>query len=175
MFYFVSEFGTLLLCGLDSIETSHSLAISLFFWGLGGFVGSSFVGFWIDFTKKPQAVMAFILVGLMLAIITIPITKDLPYFGLLSYFMWGVFGWAMPTPQQHILFQICESQKAILSALNSSAIGLGSSIGTAIGGAIIARGFNVADLPYLSAFLLIFVFFCQLMLINRSKLRSLLV
>jgi predicted MFS family arabinose efflux permease len=150
----------------------NSLTVSLLFWGLGGFIGSSLVGFFVDRTKKPRVVMAFILIGLMLTFFTIPYTKDLPYLGLLSFFMWGAFGWATPTPQQHILFELYENQRAILSALNSSAIGLGSSLGTAIGGLVIASGFKEIHLPFLAATLLIGVIIGQLMLIKKVPLRS---
>ena len=144
----------------------HSLTASLFVWGLGGFVGSSLVGFIVDRTKKPRVVMAFILIGLMSTFITIPFTKDLPFLGLISFFMWGAFGWATPTPQQHVLFQMCKNQTAILSALNSSAIGLGSSLGTAMGGLAIAHGFKEMNLPFLAAVLLVGAALCQLILVN---------
>ncbi|MCB0412396.1 MAG: hypothetical protein KDD22_07710, partial [Bdellovibrionales bacterium] len=146
--------------------------MSLFFFFLCGFTGSSFVGLFVDRTKNPQAVMALVLMGLMLTIVTIPITKEAPYLGLLSFFMWGMFGWATPTPQQHILFDLCESQKTILSALNSSAIGLGSSLGTALGGVVIASGFKIIHLPFLAATLLAGVIIFQLMLIKKFETRS---
>lgn len=151
---------------------ANSLTTALFFWGLGGFIGSSFVGFFVDRTKNPQVVMALILIGLMLTIATIPITKDLPYLGLLSFFMWGLFGWATPTPQQHVLFDLCERQRTILSALNSSANGLGSALGTAIGGVMIASGFRTIHLPFLAATILVGVIIFQLMLIKKFQTRS---
>jgi predicted MFS family arabinose efflux permease len=149
----------------------HSLSVSLLFWGLGGFIGSSVVGFFVDRTKKPRIVMAFILIGLMLTFFTLPYTKDLPFFGLLSFFLWGMFGWATPTPQQHVLFELYENQRAILSALNSSAIGLGSSLGTAMGGLVIASGFRVSGLPLLAATLLIGVILGQFLLVKKAPLR----
>lgn len=148
---------------------ANSLAMTLFTWGLGGFIGSSLVGFFIDFTKKPQVIMAFILMGLILIFIALPFTKNLPYLGLLSFFMWGALGWATTTPQQHILFTLQEKQAALLAALNASAIGMGNAFGTAIGGSIIASGFKEADLPFLAATLLLVTFTCQLILIKNSK------
>ncbi|MEO5968984.1 MAG: MFS transporter [Bdellovibrionia bacterium] len=144
----------------------YSLTVSLFVWGLGGFIGSSLVGFFVDRTKKPRVVMAYILMGLMLTFITLPFTKDLPYLGLISFFMWGAFGWATPTPQQHVLFELSENQSAILPALNSSAIGLGSSLGTAMGGLIIASGFKEINLPFLAAILLVGAIIGQLKLVK---------
>jgi len=147
---------------------SHSLVLTIFIWGLGGFIGSSFVGFFIDLTKKPHMIMVLILVGLIFTFITIPFTMNLPYVGLIPFFMWGIFGWAMPTTQQHILFELQDKQGTILAALNGSAIGLGNAIGTAMGGSLIASGLQGIDLPFCSAILLLVVFICQLMLIKNS-------
>jgi predicted MFS family arabinose efflux permease len=149
----------------------HSLTVSLLFWGLGGFTGSSLVGYFVDRSKKPRVAMAVILIGLMFTVMTLPYAKDLPYLGLLSFFLWGAFGWATPTPQQHVLFEMYENQRAILSALNSSAIGLGSTLGTAIGGLLIASGFKAIQLPYLAAILLTGVTIGQLLLIKNVQLR----
>lgn len=147
----------------------HSLAIILFIWGLGGFIGSSLVGIFIDVTNKPQVIMTLILVGLILTFITLPFTKHLPYLGLIPFFMWGALGWATTTPQQHILFELQEEQGTTLAALNTSAIGLGSVLGTAIGGSVIASGFREIYLPFLAAILLLIVLIYQLMVIKNLR------
>ena len=148
---------------------SHSLAVTVFIWGLGGFIGNSLVGIFIDLTKKPQVIMALILAGLILTFITIPFTKNLPYLELIPFFMWGAFGWATTASQQHILFELQEKQGTMLAALNASAIGFGSAFGTAIGGSIIASGFKEINLPFLAATLLLVLFIGQLMLIQSSN------
>ena len=146
----------------------HSLAMTLFAWGLGGFIGSSLVGIFIDLTIKPQVLMVFILVGLILTFVTLPFTKHLPYLGLIPFFLWGAFGWATTTPQQHILFELQEEHAATLAALNTSAVGLGSVCGTVIGGFVIASGLNEIYLPFFSSALLFFVLICQFTLIKNS-------
>jgi predicted MFS family arabinose efflux permease len=147
----------------------NSLSMTLFSWGLGGFLGSSLVGIFTDRTGNARVAMAVILAGLMATIISIPFTKDLPFIGLIPFFMWGVFGWAIPTPQQQILFELHEDQGTILAAINSSALGLGAALGTAIGGLIISSGFKEIDLPFPSACLLLFVLVAQLILITKSN------
>lgn len=147
----------------------NSLSLTLFSWGLGGFIGSSLVGTFVDRSKDPRVVMVLILVGLMFSFISIPFTKDLPYFGLIPFFMWGLFGWALPTPQQQILFELHEDQGSILSAINSSSLGLGGALGTLLGGMIISFGFMQAYLPFAAATLLLFVLIGQLMVINNSS------
>ncbi len=63
----------------------NSLSMTLLSWGLGGFIGSSLIGVFIDRTGKPRVIMALILVGLMFALIAIPFTRNLPYLGLILF------------------------------------------------------------------------------------------
>ncbi len=147
----------------------NSLSMTLFSWGLGGFVGSSLVGTFIDKSGKPRVVMATILAGLMLSVLAIPFLKNLPYLGLIPFFMWGAFGWAVPTPQQKILFELHENQASILAAINSSALGLGSALGTLLGALLISLGSSEIYLPFSAATLLLFVLMGQLLLINNAN------
>jgi predicted MFS family arabinose efflux permease len=147
----------------------NSLSLALFCWGLGGFIGSSMIGSFIDRTKKPRVIMALVLVGLMFSFCSIPFTKNLPYVGLIPFFMWGIFGWAVPTPQQHVLFELHEGHGSILAALNSSCLGLGAVVGTMLGGLIISFGFKESYLPFPAAALVLCVLIGQLILINNSN------
>lgn len=148
---------------------ANSLSLTLFVWGLGGFVGSSLVGTLVDRTKNPRLIMAFLLLGLMLSISAIPFTREIAIVGLIPFFVWGVCGWAVPTPQLKTLFELHENQGSILAAINSTSMGLGATLGTLLGGLIITSGFNQSQLPFPSAILLLIVLIGQLTLINNSS------
>lgn len=165
----LASLGLYSYVALVHAESSGTLAVLLFFWGLGGFVGSSFVGHFVDRIKNVRILMAIILIGLLLSIASIPFTINLPYIRSISFFMWGVFGWGTVPPQQHVLFERNERQRTILSALNSSAIGLGNSIGTAGGAVLISSGIRAMQLPFFSASILIGVLIFQFMLIKINK------
>lgn len=152
--------------------SANSLSMTLFSWGLGGFIGSSMIGTVTDRTKNPRFTMAIILLGLILAFLSIPFTSSLPYFGLIPFFMWGLFGWAMTTPQQQILVEGHDNKGAILAALNSSALGAGSALGALLGGFILSSGLKGTDLPFPSAALLVFVLAGQLFFINKAKVHN---
>lgn len=171
----ISCFTAMASLGLYSYVTliqsgsPNSLSMTLFSWGLGGFIGSSLIGTFVDRTRKPRVAMVLILAGLMSTIISIPFTKNLPYLGLIPFFMWGAFGWAIPTPQQKILIELHEDQGTILSAINSSALGLGAALGTLIGGLFISSGFKESYLPFPAAILLLFVLIGQLLVIQKAN------
>ena len=152
-----------------SSESPHKLATILLVWGIGGFIGSFSVGHIIDRTGNPQGVLTFILLGLCLTLMSIPSLVGFNYISLVPFFLWGLLGWATLTPQQHVLFDLYEKQRTLVSALNSSAISLGSSIGTALGGVIIASGFDGRNLPFWSALILVGVIIFQVLLSNYMK------
>lgn len=173
----VTCFTSMACIGLHSyiaqiqVGTPNSLTLTLFIWGLGGFIGSSFVGFVVDKLKNPQLVMSIIIVSLILNFTILPVFKNITYLGLIPIFIWGALGWATTTPQQYILFDLKKDQGTILAGLNASAIGLGGAVGTALGGVLVVLGIGESRLPLLSAVLLIFALCFQLTLnknINRE-------
>ncbi|BBM82123.1 MFS transporter [Candidatus Uabimicrobium amorphum] len=147
----------------------HALPTILLLWGFGGFIGSSFIGSVVDKTQNPQGVMASLIAGLALTFVILPYLIEIPYVGLVPFFVWGVMGWATVTPQQYVLFELHEKQKALLSALNSSAIGLGASMGTALWAMVIASGVDQKNLPFCGAAVLGVVFLGQILLMQRLK------
>ena len=151
---FISMVGLRLYSYVAPLQSGspNSLTMTVFTWGLGGFIGSSLVGIFIDMTKKPRLIMAIILVGLILTFISIPFIKNLPYLGLIPFFMWGAFGWATTTPQQHILFELQEEQGTILAALNTSAMGLGSAFGNCNSWRIIPLDLKKSTFLFLAQF-----------------------
>lgn len=147
----------------------HTLPTILLLWGFGGFIGSSFIGSIVDKTQNPQGVMASLLMFLVLTFASLPYVVTVPYLGLIPFFIWGLMGWATVTPQQYVLFELHEQQKAVLSALNSSAIGLGASMGTAFWAMFIAKGFDQKSLPLYGAAVLGAVLLYQLLLTKRFR------
>jgi predicted MFS family arabinose efflux permease len=142
---------------LAGSPNSSDVAFSL--WSIGGLGGSVISGFVIDRKGSPQTLMTILLVVLFVAIISIPSLRGIPVLGLLPFPLWGAMGWASVTPQQYRLIQMRPGHEAILVALNSSAVSLGSAVGTILGGMALTGGFAAERLPYLTA---IFVF-CALM------------
>lgn len=149
--------------------TENVIAKAIFFWGLGGFIGSSSIGHLVDKIKRPQVAMLIVLVGLMVSIASIPVFINIDYFKFIPFFLWGAFGWSMPTPQQHALFDLYQHDRSVLSALNSSAIGMGSAFGTSIGGTILSAGIDPKLLPIYSATLLLSALVFQYIIIKNKK------
>jgi predicted MFS family arabinose efflux permease len=150
-------------------ETPNSAAVAFSLWSVGGLIGTIGIGSILDRTSKPQVVMLAILTCLLVTITAIPILREVPVLGLLPFLIWGAMGWATVTPQQYNLMKIKPGHDAILVALNSSAVSLGSVFGTALGGVALAGGLSATKLPYLTAIFLLCAIVSQFLLLQKNQ------
>ncbi|WP_246794857.1 MFS transporter [Burkholderia perseverans] len=120
----------------------------LWFWGLGGLVGSFCIGPLIDGTRRPACLLAIILALLTLALASIPTLAAWGALAFVPFLIWGAAGWSSLAPQQHMLLELQPQHGAVAVAVNSSCNYLGSAAGTVLGGVLITLGANPAALPY---------------------------
>jgi predicted MFS family arabinose efflux permease len=149
--------------------TPNSPAAALSLWSIGGLIGSSGIGYVVDRVGKPRVVMAMILAILWLMITIIPAMRWVPVLGLLPFLVWGAMGWASVTPQQYILFEIKANHEAVIVALISSAVSLGSVVGTALVGVAFAGGLGAGKLPYVTSAFVFCAFICQMSLTQQRQ------
>jgi predicted MFS family arabinose efflux permease len=117
-------------------------------WGAGGVLGSLLIGRIVDRTRRPYAIVGCILALLTAAHLALPAAAGNFWLMMLPMLVWGAAGWALQVPQQHQLMAAQPEQAPVAVALNSSAVYLGSAIGSALGGTVIAVGVAPAALPY---------------------------
>jgi predicted MFS family arabinose efflux permease len=121
-------------------------------WGAGGVLGSLLIGRVVDRTRRPFAIVAGVLALLTAAHALLPTAAAAGLWALVPpLVVWGAAGWALQVPQQHQLIAAQPAQAPVAVALNSSAVYLGSAIGSALGGTVIAAGVNPGALPYCTA------------------------
>ncbi|WP_323703331.1 MFS transporter [Mammaliicoccus sp. Dog046] len=139
-------------------------AVSLYLtaWGIGGLIGSFGVGFIIDKIKDTRYLILFILIALTISVLLIPILIKIQILSVIPFILWGAMGWATQAPQQHILLKHHSKQGSTSVALNSSVNYLGSALGAALGGLILAQGLNVKVLIYSAAAVLLVAILIQL-------------
>ena len=138
-------------------------------WGIGGLIGSFGIGFIIDKFKNTRFVMLIILILLALSFVLIPVSIKLPLLGLLPFILWGAMGWATQAPQQHILLKNHPKHGGSAIALNSSINYLGSAIGAALGGLLLAQGGSLKTLIYGAFTVIILGIIIQLININIDR------
>ena len=144
----------------------NSADAALTLWNIGGLIGSFGIGYVADRMGNPRMVMAVILVTLLAAIVSLPSVGTVPILGLLPFLLWGAMGWAVMTPQQLSLIALKPGHETALVALNSSAVGLGSVFGPALGGLALAGGLDARHLPYAAGGLILCTLAWQIALIQ---------
>ena len=151
------------------VGMANSADAALTVWNVGGLLGVIAIGYVEDHVRNPRAVMAAILVTLFAAIAVLPAISAVPLLGLVPFLLWGALGWATVTPQQLSLIALEPGREATVVALNSSAIGLGSVTGPALGGLALAGGLGAWTLPYAACALLLAALAWQLVLMQQRR------
>ncbi|MNK77598.1 Purine efflux pump PbuE [compost metagenome] len=147
----------------------NSADAALTLWNIGGLIGSFGIGYVADRMGNPRMVMAVLLGTLLVAIVTLPSVGTVAVLGLLPFLLWGAMGWAVMTPQQLSLIELEPGHEAAVVALNSSAVGLGSVFGPALGGLALVGGLNARYLPYAAGGLILCTLAWQVALILQRQ------
>lgn len=108
----------------------------LLLFGLGAVVGNAMGGRLTDrIGSRRTLVLLCLAQSLLMPALTLP-TWPLAVVGGLM-FVWSVFGWSFMVPQQARLAALDPAQLPVLFALNASAIYVGATLGSAVGGAVL--------------------------------------
>jgi predicted MFS family arabinose efflux permease len=135
------------LTGADATGI-HGMLGAMWAWGLGGVAGSLLIGRIVDRTGRPYAVVTVVLLLLCLSHLFLPVAARAGWVLAVPLVVWGRCCWALQVPQQHRLIAARPEQASVAVSLNSSAVYLGSALGSALGGVALAAGVAPADLPY---------------------------
>ncbi|MER5946697.1 MFS transporter [Streptomyces sp. NPDC001904] len=149
----------------DAAHTTWTVG-PMWAWGAGGVLGSLLIGRIVDRTHRPFAIVACILALLTAAHLALPVAAG-SWALAVPLVVWGAAGWALQVPQQHQLIAAEPDQAPVVVALNSSAVYLGSAIGSALGGTIMAAGLAPASLPYCTAALALLALVLHLTVVRR--------
>jgi predicted MFS family arabinose efflux permease len=122
---------------LRNTDGATSTAAYLWVWGVGGMVGCLGIGFVIDVWRDTRMLQTVILTMLALALLTFPVLGRSFVGALAGLFVWGAAGWSSLAPQQHRLLALTTKHGTVAVALNSSALYLGSSAGSTLGGVLV--------------------------------------
>lgn len=113
------------------------VTVMLTVFGLGAVVGNVVGGFLTDRIGPSRTLL--LLCGMQ--ILMMPIVSLLPYglwLGAVVFFVWAVFGWSFMVPQQARIVSIAPGDAQVILSLNSAIIYLAASVGSLIGGAVLA-------------------------------------
>ncbi|HEV7915497.1 MAG TPA: MFS transporter [Albitalea sp.] len=118
--------------------SSERMSVTLALFGLSGVIGT-LVGGWANdhFGARRSLTVQLSLLGTTMVLV--PLTAGHYPLLVAVFFVWGIAGFGMMTPQQARLTQLAPAQAPVLLSLNTSMLYFGTAIGAAIGGAVVGR------------------------------------
>ena len=138
LLYFIAIFTVFSYIGpvLKALEPMGPVQISftLMLFGISGVIGTVLGGWENDHIGAHRALLLHLVV-LALMMVLVPLTQGHYVALLVVFFVWGIAGFGMMTPQQSRLAVLSPAQAPLLLSLNSSMLYLGTAFGAAIGGA----------------------------------------
>jgi len=155
---------------VEAFDLSASwISICYLIFGIASVSGNA-IGGWVS--DKIGTSKAIILIGSAFAIVlfTIPYTViALPLF-LVFTVLWGALSWALTPPLQNYLIQADPQSSDIQQSLNTAALQIGISIGSAVGGAMFAWTGSVMHLASFGTILVLCALACAIFSIKRAPL-----
>lgn len=149
----------------------QSITGYLWVWGIGGVVGSFLIGPLVDKFNGPAITLAIMLL-LFIALIALPFSASVhPLLTLLPIALWGAVGWALQVPQNNELVRTRQAHGDgnLAVALNESALYLGSALGAASGGMLLALHLPVSTLAVGAGAIAAMGAAVQLIIVMRTK------
>ncbi|MEM6467021.1 MAG: MFS transporter, partial [Pseudomonadota bacterium] len=107
--------------------------------GLSAVVGN-LTGGWLSDALSPRRMLMLVAA---LQVVTLPLFSliEMPRLGLLVFIpVWAAIGWSFNAAQQSRLIQFSPERTSVLLALNAAGIYVGSALGSALGGLVLAQG-----------------------------------
>ncbi|MGG4547274.1 MFS transporter [Rossellomorea marisflavi] len=149
---------------------SSPKAISIFYLLIGlASVCGNWVGGWLsDRIGSKSIVLVTVLFALVL--FAIPFTAGfMPLFVVMTI-LWGGLSWALTPALQNYLIQTAPDTSDIQQSINTSALQVGISLGSAIGGTVVSMTGDVSHLASLGAILVLFAVISAAVSLKRPPL-----
>lgn len=127
----------------------HAVTIMLLLFGVGLTGGSLLGGRLADTKLLPALIAMAIAVVVVMVLFTQTSRSVIP--AAISLVLWGVAAFALCPILQLLIIDQAVDAPNLGSTLNQSAFNLGNALGAGLGGAVVASGANLAQLPWVGA------------------------
>lgn len=150
---------------LDKLGYGSQQVWLIWIWGIGGTLGTLFIGRIVDATPRPPVLTAIIIVTLGVTFVSMGLNLSLPLTAF-SVFLWGLLGWASLAPQQYTLITTNPHDGTTAVAANSSANYLGSALGSLAGAALVDHNASSNTLSFAASGIMILALLLQILRIR---------
>lgn len=116
----------------------------------------------------PKKSVLFVIGTFVVALALLPFTTGSIAIFTIVMIIWAMLSWAISPPQQSYLIQTDPETADIQQSFNNSALQVGISLGSAIGGLVIGQGVSVSSLPWIGSIVAVIALLCAILSFSRS-------